>query len=247
MSRRHAFTLIELLVVIAIIAILAAILFPVFARARESAKKAACINNNNQLGKAFIMYAGDNNDRYPGSAPGDGDGYMPNGNPPWWGKTRWTWRGHWVPAVWVFPGGGNSNLDTRPVNPAWVQMGGPKQGALFPYVKSADVFICPSDPRGREKLLSYSMFYWLGFIQTRRIHYPSQVTVLIDEALTLNDGFFVPPPADCPSIIHQQGVVMTLADGHSKWYHVDPRYIPINGSANCPDYVLPKGFWNIGE
>ena len=64
MSRR-AFTLIELLVVIAIIAILAAILFPVFAQAKDAAKRTACLSNANQLGKAVIMYMGDADDRVP--------------------------------------------------------------------------------------------------------------------------------------------------------------------------------------
>ncbi|MDQ2986702.1 MAG: prepilin-type N-terminal cleavage/methylation domain-containing protein [Armatimonadota bacterium] len=64
MSKR-AFTLIELLVVIAIIAILAAILFPVFAQAKEAAKRTACLANANQMGKAVIMYMGDSDDRVP--------------------------------------------------------------------------------------------------------------------------------------------------------------------------------------
>jgi len=59
---KKAFTLIELLVVIAIIAILAAILFPVFAQAKLAAKKAVCISNAKELNLAFIMYAGDNED-----------------------------------------------------------------------------------------------------------------------------------------------------------------------------------------
>jgi prepilin-type N-terminal cleavage/methylation domain-containing protein len=63
--KKHAFTLIELLVVIAIIAILAAILFPVFAQAKESAKKANCLSNLRQIGMAFLMYANDSDDRYP--------------------------------------------------------------------------------------------------------------------------------------------------------------------------------------
>ncbi len=60
--RRNGFTLIELLVVIAIIAILAAILFPVFARARAKAQQASCLSNQKQLALAFLMYAQDYDD-----------------------------------------------------------------------------------------------------------------------------------------------------------------------------------------
>jgi len=63
---RRGFTLIELLVVIAIIAILAAILFPVFARAREKARSASCQSNLKQLALAMMMYKDDYDNRYPG-------------------------------------------------------------------------------------------------------------------------------------------------------------------------------------
>jgi len=62
---RFGFTLIELLVVIAIIAILAAILFPVFIRVREKGKQTACTSNLSQLDRALKMYGSDNNGRYP--------------------------------------------------------------------------------------------------------------------------------------------------------------------------------------
>src|SRR5438105_3811838 len=64
-SRKHAFTLIELLVVIAIIAILAAILFPVFAQAREKARGISCLSNLKQSGLAYAMYTQDYDESTP--------------------------------------------------------------------------------------------------------------------------------------------------------------------------------------
>lgn len=103
MRQNKGFTLIELLVVIAIIAILAAILFPVFAAAREKARQSACLNNEKQIGLAMMQYTQDYDDSYP--------------------------MCYWNPAV-------NSWVPQRCAYPA----------ALYPYIKSTGVWICPSQP-----------------------------------------------------------------------------------------------------
>ncbi|MCW3099763.1 MAG: prepilin-type N-terminal cleavage/methylation domain [Chthonomonadaceae bacterium] len=79
MQKKKGFTLIELLVVIAIIAILAAILFPVFARAREQARKTSCLSNLKQLGLGFAMYTQDYDERLCGIWSGEWN--LLSGNP----------------------------------------------------------------------------------------------------------------------------------------------------------------------
>jgi prepilin-type N-terminal cleavage/methylation domain-containing protein len=77
---RRAFTLIELLVVIAIVAILAAILFPVFAQAKNAAKKGVCVSNQRQITAGFLLYQSDHDDGFPN-----------NGDPYLWAGKRWRW------------------------------------------------------------------------------------------------------------------------------------------------------------
>src|ERR1700753_1400447 len=72
----HGFTLIELLVVIAIIAILAAILFPVFAQAREKARAISCLSNGKQLALSFMQYSQDFDEKFPNGI----NWYFPGGN-----------------------------------------------------------------------------------------------------------------------------------------------------------------------
>jgi len=89
---KRAFTLIELLVVIAIISILAAILFPVFARARENARRASCMSNLKQFGLGMMMYVQDYDETFPHYYSGG----IAAGNPPGgtWnlGTGNWAWQ-----------------------------------------------------------------------------------------------------------------------------------------------------------
>jgi prepilin-type N-terminal cleavage/methylation domain-containing protein/prepilin-type processing-associated H-X9-DG protein len=113
--RKSGFTLIELLVVIAIIAILAAILFPVFAKARETARSASCKSNLKQIGTGWMMYVQDYDEKTPlnwwSEAP-CGDGAPPDAN--------------------QFPGGPRG---AQPIM-FW---------RIQPYVKNSAVLLCPSD------------------------------------------------------------------------------------------------------
>jgi prepilin-type N-terminal cleavage/methylation domain-containing protein/prepilin-type processing-associated H-X9-DG protein len=113
---QRGFTLIELLVVIAIIAILAAILFPVFAQAREKARGASCISNLKQIALALKMYAQDYDERYfaSGSLPPEGDDAWAAGRRP-----------------------DGQNLVRL--------MGGGLNWFTRPYVKNDQLFRCPSD------------------------------------------------------------------------------------------------------
>lgn len=84
-NQNRAFTLIELLVVIAIIAILAAILFPVFGRARKNARRSSCQTNLKQIGLGILQYVQDYDERYPPSRAGGTVyiGTFANNNFPW--------------------------------------------------------------------------------------------------------------------------------------------------------------------
>lgn len=112
LKSKNAFTLIELLVVIAIIAILAAILFPVFAKARQQAHIAGCTSNMKQFGLAIQMYRDDNK------------GAMPQG------------ANIWYPTSY---GGGWFDAQGNPTQYNYFE-------ALFSYMKTPGVAICPGKP-----------------------------------------------------------------------------------------------------
>jgi prepilin-type N-terminal cleavage/methylation domain-containing protein/prepilin-type processing-associated H-X9-DG protein len=137
--RRKGFTLIELLVVIAIIAILAAILFPVFVSAREKARQSACLSNLSQLTKAMKLYLDDFNGRYPQA--GSLDILRANGQ----NNNRdgsWVWfRGSWTGS-----GGFFYNNPGPPPNVKWTWAAEPSRGSLWKYTnKSRKIYVCSSD------------------------------------------------------------------------------------------------------
>jgi prepilin-type N-terminal cleavage/methylation domain-containing protein/prepilin-type processing-associated H-X9-DG protein len=196
---REAFTLIELLVVIAIIAILAAILFPVFARARENARRASCMSNLKQINLGWIQYVQDYDEQMPAYARG---------------------------SVASNPGGVFESLQ--------------------PYLKSVQIFQCPSESHGPEDAgtsgyTDYSLNLWVGYGGASgsagglaAVDSPSLVVNFNDYNYSTGRTWFtgeyghncVSSPctaglATLSSVFglrHLDGINYSFVDGHVKWY-----------------------------
>ena len=145
--KTRAFTLIELLVVIAIVAILATILFPVFAQSREKARSILCISNQRQLGLAIGMYRQDydqTNPRYRLCPDTPADSLCAAASPTVSTGPGETW---WAPY--------DTALGPEPI-PLPANYQGVKAGMLQPYVKNQQIFRCPSYSQGQ---VGYAMSY----------------------------------------------------------------------------------------
>lgn len=226
MRRLSAFTLIELLVVIAIIAILAAILFPVFAQAKEKAKQTQSLSNNKQLSQGFELYKSDADDKAPLAKTLNG--------------ATQTWR---VPLPW-----NGQQLIEFPHN--WRAMQSPTRwdenqtgwaNSIYPYIQNRGLYSCPS---GAEKLRTMGPMDGGGPLLDYRNPNPdakpSLVSYTMNGLLHAFNSSGIVNPAELVLLWEGNGKVSVKGFAMSNpmircTTTANPcTYIPYNGTGNCP-------------
>lgn len=231
MKKNRGFTLVELLVVIAIVAILAAIIFPIFANARERARQVSCLSNLKQLTSGIRMYCDDNGGRVPLMS-----------------KYHFADKVNWCGSIGTY-------------DRAYVERGSlfkyvkAKGAYLCPSDKNRPANgLTAVTPRPRDYPLSYPMngelhkrigtaWVWEPLILDT-IPRPAKVMMLIHESRdTINDGLYLwrNNNLDYPDKIHYDGTTVSYCDGHCKWIKNEeivriqtPPY-PAEGSEWDPD------------
>jgi len=201
---RKGFTLIELLVVIAIIAILAAILFPVFARAREKARQTSCLANVKELTLAFLMYTEDYDECLPARTYNAASAFLyPNGTST---SRAMPWNVAIYPyvkntAVYNCPSLGRTDIA------GW----GPWNGEPTSY---------------RPK---YGMNNNMSWVALAGIEFPAETVLLGDATMYwAREIFWAGYGWDAR---HNGGANFGIADGHAKWYGIPDRLDMVTGQA----------------
>lgn len=232
---RKGFTLIELLVVIAIIAILAAILFPVFARARENARRSSCSSNLKQIGLGIMQYIQDYDEKYPQNIT----------NPAVAGAAG-------MPGALFHSDNSQTHVRT------WMD-------DIFPYVKSLQIFVCPSavyQTTATNNAPSYGYSDALGgyrryYYDSSGISYspasaasvqrPAEIVMTMDYNWNLSifaDPYYwrIYARDDAYKTMirpHLEGTNVGYADGHVKWVNAE-KWKSIGGGGNtCPASPTP--------
>ena len=225
-SHRSGFTLIELLVVIAIISILAAILFPVFARARENARRTSCLSNERQLGLAFQSYFQDYDERFPLVGKG---GFAETSwfftMQPYIKSTQimrcpsdksasWAPDDKWLdPTYTLLPDGSRARRSSYSLN-GYLPEGNsnPGQGGNFPHIasiqKPSSVIFLAETPELRPDGAPFNGNYFHAHVY----NYPTSAS---HWNIALNR------PSDLAHDRHMDGFNATFLDGHAKWMKWD--------------------------
>lgn len=239
-NRNRAFTLIELLVVIAIIAILAAILFPVFAQAKAAAKKASCTSNHKQLVMGGIMYMTDYDDVwFPRYAA------CPNTGPT--SDAQLIWSGLLQPyvknqGIYVCTAAAGSSYSE-----VWSRRGEPSMGQNS--TMSGWYWIDPNYPPCAGYMI---------LMNTTQMAVPAKSVMFADSYFGLtangcrgylarNDALNVCLVGGVPTVAiadrHNQGTNHAFFDGHAKWYKASAVMGNPLAPFQCDDYSVYTGLW----